>query len=114
MGVLLAGAHGAGRAGRKISPEVDERLRRAAQFFVDVQVPSDPWDYGDSDSAFVTPLFADDRKVVAEWHEWFRASPAKAQALEYWMGAARRDLRLEISEPKVGEWHQSSARPADT
>lgn len=94
-------------AGRKISPEVDERLRRAAQFFVDVQVPSDPWDYGDSDSAFVTPLFADDRQVVAEWHEWFRA-PTKDQALEYWMGEGRRDLLLEVSEPKGGEWQQTS------
>ncbi len=93
--------------GRKISPEVDERLRRAAQFFVDVQVPSDPWDYGDSDSAFVTPLFADDRKVVAEWHEWFR-SPTKARALEFWMGAARQDLKLEISDFRAGEWQQTS------
>lgn len=94
-------------AGQKISVEVDERLRRATQFFVDVQVPSDPWDYGDSDSAFVTPLFAYETKVVAEWHEWFRA-PAKEQALEYWMGEARRDLRLEVSEPKAGEWQQTS------
>lgn len=90
-------------AGRKISAEVDERLRRAAQFFVDVQVPSDPWDYGDSDSAFVTPFFTDDRKVMAEWHEWFR-SPTKAQALEFWMGAALRDLKLEISDLKAGDW----------
>lgn len=92
-------------AGRKISAEVDERLRRAAQFFVDVQVPGDPWDYGDSDSAFVTPLFADDREVVAEWHEWFR-SPVKEQALEFWMGEARRDLKLEISDFKGGEWRE--------
>ena len=40
-------------AGRTISPDVDDRLRRAAQFFVDVQVPGDPWDYGDSDSALL-------------------------------------------------------------
>jgi len=79
--------------GRKIPPEVDARLQRAAQFFVEVQVPSDPWDYGDSDSAFVTPLFTDDRKVAAEWHEWFR-QPGNEQALEYWMGAARREFGL--------------------
>lgn len=90
-------------AGRRVSPEVDERLRRAARFFVDVQVPSDPWDYGDSDSAYVTPLFADDRRVVAEWHGWFRA-PMQEQALEYWMGVGRRDLRLEISDFQAGEW----------
>lgn len=93
-------------AGRKILPEVDERLRRAAQFFVDVQVPTDPWDYGDSDSAFVTPLFANDQKVVAEWHEWFRR-PAGEEALEYWMGAARLDLKLAISDFKAGEWRHS-------
>ena len=95
-------------AGRKISPEVDERLRRAAQFFVDVQVPGEPWDYGDSDSAFVTPLFADETKVVAEWHEWFRA-PSSGQALEYWMGEARWDLSFEISNCKAGEWRHLHA-----
>jgi len=95
-------------ARRKISPEVDERLRRAAQFFVDVQVPGDPWDYGDSDSAFVTPLFADEKKVVAEWHEWFRV-PSSGQALEFWMGEARRDLRFEISDFKEGEWRHLQA-----
>ncbi len=95
-------------AGRTISLEVDERLRRAAQFFVDVQVPSDPWDYGDSDSAFVTPLFADETKVVAEWHEWFQV-PGKEQALEYWMGEARRGLRFQISDFKDGEWRHLQA-----
>ncbi len=89
--------------GRKVSQEVDERLRRAAQFFVDVQMPSDPWDHGDSDNGFVTPFFADDTKVAAEWHEWFRA-PDKEQALEFWMGGARRDLRFQISDFKAGEW----------
>ena len=72
-------------AGWKISAEVDERLRRAAQFFVDVQVPSDPWDYGDSDNGFVTPLFADDTTVAAEWHEWFRAAKQRA-SIDYWLG----------------------------
>ena len=95
-------------AGRTISPDVDERLRRAAQFFVDVQVPGDPWDYGDSDSAFVTPLVADDRTVVAEWHEWFRV-PSSGQALEFWMGEARRELRFEISDFKEGEWRHLQA-----
>ena len=95
-------------AGRMISPDVDDRLRRAAQFFVDVQVPGDPWDYGDSDSAFVTPLVADDRTVVAEWHEWFRV-PSSGQALEFWMGEARRDLRFEISDFKEGEWRHLQA-----
>jgi hypothetical protein len=73
--------------GRKISPAVDERLERAAQFFVDVQVPSDPWDYGDSDSAFVTPLFADAVETVAEWHGWF-CGTARGASIHYWLGEA--------------------------
>lgn len=74
-------------ASRKISPEVDERLRQAAQFFVDVQVPGDPWDYGDSDNAFVVPLFVDETKVVAEWHEWFRRL-GRGSGIEYWVGSS--------------------------
>jgi len=68
---------------RQVSAAVRERLTRAGQFFGDVQVSSDPWDYGDSDSAFVTPFFAID--AVAEWHRWLVA-PASTTAIKYWMG----------------------------
>jgi hypothetical protein len=74
--------------GRAISPAVNERLRRAAQFYVDVQVPTDPWDYGDSDSACVTPFFADEREAVPEWHQWLMAPP-KSAALHFWWGQER-------------------------
>ena len=95
-------------AGREISAAVGERLRRAAQFFVDVQVPTDPWDYGDSDDAFVTPLFANEAQAVAESHEWFR-EPTRSPALEFWMSGARRGLRFEISDSKEGEWRYLQA-----
>lgn len=72
-------------AGRKVSDEIEERLRAAAQFFVEVQVPTDPWDYGDSDSAFVTPFFADETHAVAEWHAWLRDS-RKSPAIACWLG----------------------------
>ena len=42
-------------AGKKIRPEVDERLGRAARFYWEVQVRRESWDYGDSDDAFATP-----------------------------------------------------------
>ena len=70
-------------AGRQVSGSVRERLARAGRFFGDVQVSSDPWDYGDSDNAFVTPFFADD--AVEEWHRWLVA-PASSPAIKYWVG----------------------------
>ena len=72
-------------SGRRIADEVDERLRAAAGFFVEVQVPSDSWDYGDSDSAFVAPFFADDRHAVAEWHAWL-GDAKKSPAIACWLG----------------------------
>lgn len=38
-------------AGRKISPAVEERMKRAEEFYDVVQVPGEQWDYGDSDDA---------------------------------------------------------------
>lgn len=72
-------------AGRTIAPEVHERLLRAAQFFVEVQVPTDPWDYGDSDNAYVTPFSSEEHRSVAEWIQWFN-SASDAGAIEFWLG----------------------------
>jgi hypothetical protein len=91
-------------AGRTIPPEVDERLRRAAQFFLDVQVPEDPWDYGDSDQAYVLPVFADETRSVGEWHEWLRV-PERSAAIEYWLGDSRRAAGLD-------RWRDSPAAPS--
>jgi Heparinase II/III-like protein/Heparinase II/III N-terminus len=74
--------------GRRISPAVDERLRRAAQFYVETQVPTDPWDYGDSDGAFVTPLFAQETGAIQEWHQWL-AAPAGSASLNFWWDRER-------------------------
>lgn len=88
-------------AGRSISPEVDERLRRAARFFVEVQVPSEPWDYGDSDNGFVTPFFSDATMAVTEWHEWFGDS-GRSLAIKFWCGDS---LPLPGGWPaKIGVW----------
>ena len=85
-------------AGRAIAPAVDERLRRAAQFYLDVQVPSDPWDYGDSDNAFVVPLFTDERRAVQEWHAWMEQSE-RSTALEFWWGAGSRGGGMPSDSP---------------
>jgi hypothetical protein len=57
-------------AGRVVAPEVEERLGRAAAFYGAFQSGQEPWDYGDSDSSLVTPLFADVARAVQEWHRW--------------------------------------------
>jgi hypothetical protein len=72
-------------AGMHISTTVDERLARAVDFFVSVQVPADPWDYGDSDSATVTPLYGDETTAEAEWYRWF-AEPSSSASLHWWLG----------------------------
>jgi hypothetical protein len=61
-------------------------MSRAAKFFLDVQVESEPWDYGDSDGAYVTPFFIDQRKALGEWYRWLE-TPAKSPALAFWLGA---------------------------
>ena len=43
---------------------IDTRLGQAARFHREVQVPSDPWDYGDSDDAYVLPWFADESRAT--------------------------------------------------
>lgn len=87
-------------AGRPPAPEVEERLRRAAGFFTEVQMPEDPWDYGDSDNAFVTPFFANDATAVTEWHRWFR-DPSQSPALSFWLG---HDFRSVTAARDAGGW----------
>jgi hypothetical protein len=74
-------------SGRGISPAVEERLGRAARFFWEIQARREPWDYGDSDNGFVTPLFARERSAPIEWRDWLsRATTNAGAALDYWLG----------------------------
>lgn len=67
-----------------VSPEVQERLARAAEFFIEVQSDSEPWDYGDSDNAFVLPVMNVRPNAVPEWRHWFM-EPSTSPALNFWM-----------------------------
>lgn len=73
-------------AGRTVTNDVERRLARAAHFFTRVQVAEGSWDYGDSDSACVIPLFAQESTAVHEWHRWFGQS--SGTALDYWLGSS--------------------------
>jgi len=72
---------------RKITGEADERLRRAARFYWEVQVRREPWDYGDSDSALAAPLFTREQIALIEWRDWLSGAVSKAGAArDYWLG----------------------------
>jgi hypothetical protein len=63
-------------AGRGISPGVEDRLGFAAYFFTQVQIQSEPWDYGDSDDAFVLPLASELQENTREWCRWLNGDSA--------------------------------------
>ena len=96
-----------------MSSEATERLARAGAFFRRVQVPTDPWDYGDSDSAFVAPFLFDESRSAAEWFAWFGGEP-EGDALRYWLGPPPQDDRetavssmWSISESGMGRLHEA-------
>ena len=82
-------------AGRQVALPVQQRLVLAGRFYKDVQTRSDPWDYGDSDGAFVTPFFASE--AVKEWYQWFEMSSDNS-AIHYWLGAFPDSTR--VTAPK--------------
>jgi hypothetical protein len=73
-------------------PAVEERLSQAAEFFVNVQTELEPWDYGDSDNAFVVPLMTHEANAASEWCAWLAGK--KSSALPYWLGDYRPAKKL--------------------
>ncbi len=85
------------------SPAMD-RLRVAAEFFVRMTHPIEPWDYGDSDDAQVLPLLLKREQAHSEWQSWL-AGDGQRGALEYWLGATPvRADQLEPADPQGGWW----------
>jgi len=72
-------------ADRGVNPRIDERLSRARKFFLDVQVEGEAWDYGDSDSAYVTPFFGEEESATKEWYRWLQSSK-QSPNLRFWLG----------------------------
>jgi hypothetical protein len=66
-------------SGLGIAREASLRLIDAREFYCQVKPEQDVWDFGDSDNAYVLPLFADERNAPAEWWRLFadfKTSPA--------------------------------------
>lgn len=86
-------------SGISISKEASARIRAAAEFYCHVKPGNDPWDFGDSDNAFVLPIFADERQAAGEWWRLFSDSKS-SPALAFFCGdfpSARKQTE--------GEWH---------
>jgi hypothetical protein len=64
---------------------VNERLRLAATFFCDLVHDGEPWDFGDSDDAQITPLAFARRTALEEWKAWLLGQEGGA-ALRFWLG----------------------------
>jgi len=62
---------------------VMERLQKAAEFFVRMSHPREPWDYGDSDDGQIVPLAMRREDAVGEWSAWMCGG---CSALRYWLG----------------------------
>jgi len=79
-------------AGMAVSQRLEERLVAAAEFFEDVQVEGDRWDYGDSDSAFVTPFFITEEDAPEEWRKWMQGSETNT-GIHFWLEAMPKKRR---------------------
>ena len=89
--------------GRRVDEKVDERLRCAALFFRTVQVPGPAWDYGDSDSAYVTPLFQSEAGAQDEWLNWL-GLPDESPVLSCWLGEPPAGPASKPAEQVGGVW----------
>lgn len=94
-------------ARKPISSVVEQRLDSAMRFFWDVQSDREQWDYGDSDNAFVLPLFLNEPTLVREWRKWM--AQAGSPALQYWLNAPPvQGKALAEGKPvhakEAGEW----------
>jgi hypothetical protein len=83
---------------------IDTRLGQAAWFFRETQVPSAPWDYGDSDDAFVLPWFVDETRAAAEWWHWIAGNVAESPFLHLMRGPFEATGTGEGLETKPGGW----------
>ncbi|MEE2947463.1 MAG: heparinase II/III-family protein [Verrucomicrobiota bacterium] len=83
---------------------IDTRLAQAARFFREIQVPSAPWDYGDSDDAFVLPWFVDESSAAAEWWHWITGNAAESPFLHLMRGSYEASGTGDGLQTEPGGW----------
>ena len=88
--------------GVQASPVID-RLASAAEFFVRMTHPLEPWDYGDSDDAQVLPIVLNRGEALSEWQSWL-AGHEQGATLAYWIGPTPLGSRLVANEGLQEGW----------
>ena len=73
--------------GCEVEAEVEERMARASYFFSKVVSPDEPWDFGDSDDAHVTPVFLHEETCLKEWQAWLLGEVG-GRYFSHWFGNA--------------------------
>ncbi len=108
------------RAMNVVDGPVTERLQRAAEFFVRMSHPQEPWDYGDNDDAQIVPMTTDREKAVAEWCAWMSGCGTGLQpvcpsgilpddactSLRYWLG----ELFAKRADDECGQHARNTHR----
>jgi hypothetical protein len=90
----------AGMAADGLKGEVLERLRDAAQFFVNIAEAPEGWDFGDSDDAQVLPLALKRNNAAAEFRGWLLNKPEGA-SLRFWLGEPPKGVKAQARNT----WH---------
>lgn len=68
-----------------VDEEVWMRLTKAGDYFATLAQGDEPWDFGDSDDAQITPFAASRAEAVQEWLGWLRGNDRGA-AVRFWLG----------------------------
>jgi hypothetical protein len=80
------------------SEAVWQRLSAAGGYFACLVHADEPWDFGDSDDAQITPWVNLRARAAKEWQAWFRGG-SEGEALQFWLGAPPVTV-----EAGTGEW----------
>ena len=83
---------------------IDNRLLQAASYFKNVQVSSDPWDYGDSDSAYVLPWFLKEESAAIEWYQWLVGQSEESIFYHFIRGEFTECIGLPHPAPVQSGW----------
>ena len=83
---------------------IDNRLLQAASYFKNVQVDSNPWDYGDSDSAYVLPWFLKEQFAAIEWYQWLVGESKESVFYHFMRSDFTECIGLHKSAPEQSGW----------
>lgn len=90
------------------SAEFESRIAQAAAFFCKLTHAREPWDFGDSDDAEITPFTAERRHEVSEWKAWLLSGKSEPKFSEHDEGH-----RLPLRSDDVPVVRDSGMKPGE-